>query len=201
MSLFRSGNASLEVHTLSATHHPRAVASTRELLTASGRLANEAHNTEGSHQRNAGLRSRQKVPHCWPTPSGEGSGPPRCLTQRCSQSRYNRVGWAQHCGTQRYRDPISIEAWKPPRGMEFRSKAQNTVTGTSLEVQPASGSRVCAKSQKPRPPVYRLQEHHSIRVVCNSALSGIDAGFARVGPTPRNREVLGNRVLRHGSNI
>ena len=50
----------------------------------------------------------------------------------------------------------------PPEWGGTRSGSQ--YTGTSLEVQPASGTRVCAKSQQPRPPqVYRFQERHHIR--------------------------------------
>ena len=43
----------------------------------------------------------------------------------------------------------------PPEWGGTRSGSQ--YTGTSLEVQPASGTRVCAKSQKPRPPILSQQ--------------------------------------------
>ena len=88
-------------------------------------------------------------------------GPLRCGTQRCPQYRCNRVGWAQAPSLRDAAIPQSHSTETPLSG---GVRDQNQYTGTSLEVQPASGTRVCAKSQKPRPlQVCRFQEHHRVR--------------------------------------
>ena len=117
---------------------------TGELLTTTGRLTIEAHNPEGSYQRNAGF-----------SPKAKGSPP------RAEAETRRRVGRAlapyvagrndvpntgatglsglrpPRCGTQRYPNPIP---WKPTEwgGYEIRIPVY-------MEVQPASGTRVCAK--------------------------------------------------------
>ena len=64
-------------------------------LTQPGRLTNEAHNPEGSHQCNAGFSLKAKGSPLLAMAEWEGLRPPTLLDQRGPQYRCNRVGWAR----------------------------------------------------------------------------------------------------------
>ena len=113
----------------------------------------EAHNPEGSYQRNAGFSLKAKGPPSRAEAGWGGLGPPTLRDATMSPIPV-QPGWV---GSGPLAAGRSAHSTETPLGGGVRD--QNQYTGTSLEVQP--GTRVCAKSQKPRPlQVCRFQEHH-----------------------------------------
>ena len=144
-------------------------------------LTNEAHTSKPAvrglaraHQSNAGFSLKAKGSRAGPTAGRvlgalEGLRPRGPSFKLRDATRFPipvQPGWVGSspltAGRRDHSTPFPVHGNPPKWGV--RESVPRIQVTTPLEVQPASGTRVCSMLKKPRPPqVYRFQEHHSIR--------------------------------------